>query len=266
MFELFHYGFIVRAFIAGIIVAITAPLIGTFLVAKRHAMFADTLAHVSLAGITLGIVIGVNPVLTALLVAVVSALLIEELRRKNLSGETALSLFLSGGLALAVVLIGFKRGFNVDIFSYLFGSIATVSESDLFIIGILGIVTVLTVKMLYKELLYTVFNEEMARVSGMSTHMLNFVLTTLTAVVVVASIRIVGVLLIGALMVIPVVTASLISKSFKQTLLLSVVLSLCVVITGLFASYYFNVPAGGSIVLLALGVFGLVSINKKGSW
>ncbi|MEK7166404.1 MAG: metal ABC transporter permease, partial [Patescibacteria group bacterium] len=198
--------------------------------------------------------------------AVVSALLIEELRRKNLSGETALSLFLSGGLALAVVLIGFKRGFNVDIFSYLFGSIATVSESDLFIIGILGIVTVLTVKMLYKELLYTVFNEEMARVSGMSTHMLNFVLTTLTAVVVVASIRIVGVLLIGALMVIPVVTASLISKSFKQTLLLSVVLSLCVVITGLFASYYFNVPAGGSIVLLALGVFGLVSINKKGSW
>ena len=259
--EIFHYSFMVRAFIAGSVIGIIAPLIGSFLVTRRYALMADSLAHISLAGIAVGLLIGVYPVYTALLVTIVSAIIIEWLRsERKISGEIALAMFLSGGLAVAIVLISLARGFNVDLFSYLFGSITTVRNIDLWVMGILGLTVMLTVYFFYEEFLYISFSEEAAKVSGIPVRMLNIVLVVLTAITVSLSIRIVGLLLIGALMVIPVVTAMQIAKSFIQTILYAACFGIVSVLSGLFISYYLDLAAGGTIVVVSLILFGLTSI------
>ncbi len=259
--EIFHYSFMVRAFIAGSVIGIIAPLIGSFLVTRRYALMADSLAHISLAGIAVGLLIGVYPVYTALLVTIVSAIIIEWLRsERKISGEIALAMFLSGGLAVAIVLISLARGFNVDLFSYLFGSITTVRNIDLWVMGILGLTVMLTVYFFYEEFLYISFSEEAAKVSGIPVRMLNIVLVVLTAITVSLSIRIVGLLLIGALMVIPVVTAMQIGKSFARTILYAACFGIISVLSGLFISYYADLAAGGTIVVVSLILFGLTSI------
>ena len=259
--EIFHYSFMVRAFIAGSVIGIIAPLIGSFLVTRRYALMADSLAHISLAGIAVGLLIGVYPVYTALLVTIVSAIIIEWLRsERKISGEIALAMFLSGGLAVAIVLISLARGFNVDLFSYLFGSITTVRNIDLWVMGILGLTVMLTVYFFYEEFLYISFSEEAAKVSGIPVRMLNIVLVVLTAITVSLSMRIVGLLLIGALMVIPVVTAMQIAKSFIQTILYAACFGIISVLSGLFISYYADLAAGGTIVVVSLILFGLTSI------
>ena len=259
--EIFHYSFMVRAFIAGSVIGIIAPLIGSFLVTRRYALMADSLAHISLAGIAVGLLIGVYPVYTALLVTIVSAIIIEWLRsERKISGEIALAMFLSGGLAVAIVLISLAHGFNVDLFSYLFGSITTVRNIDLWVMGILGLTVMLTVYFFYEEFLYISFSEEAAKVSGIPVRMLNIVLVVLTAITVSLSMRIVGLLLIGALMVIPVVTAMQIAKSFIQTILYAACFGIISVLSGLFISYYADLAAGGTIVVVSLILFGLTSI------
>jgi len=261
MLEIFQYGFMLRAFAAGIIVAVISPLIGTFLVTRKYSLISDTLSHVSLAGVMLGLLIGINPIFTALGVALLAAWLIERIRgEKKVSGETVLSLFLSGGLAIAVILMGLGKGFGVDLFSYLFGSITTVRNEDLFIILILGTVVLVTILMMYKKLLYVCYDEEGARVAGLPVKSINFLLITLAAFTVVVAMRIVGVLLIGALMTIPAITAMQVAKSFKQSLVLSVFLSLAAVTGGLWLAFYFNLAAGGAIVILALTFFGISRI------
>ena len=256
MLEIFQYSFMIRAFIAGILVGIIAPIVGTFLVSRRYSLIADSLSHVALSGVAIGLITKTYPVYAALAVTVSAAIAIEKLRvSKRISGESALAIFLSGGLALSVVLIGLAGGFNVDLFSYLFGSITTVRSQDLWIILALGIIVIGLLYSLYKELFYISFDEEAARVSGVPTDFLNTLLVILTAVTIVLSMRIVGVLLIGALMVIPTITAAQIAKSFKQVIFISLILSLTAVISGLFFAYYLNVPAGGSIVVIALTFF-----------
>jgi zinc transport system permease protein len=225
---------------------------------------ADSLAHISLAGVALGLLFGVYPVYTAILAAVVTAIIIERLRtERGVSGEVALAMFLSGGLAIAIVLIGLAKGFNVDLFSYLFGSITTVRAVDLWIISSLGIITLITIYFFYQELLYVSFDEEAAQVSGIPTKLTNLILVILTAITVSLSMRIVGTLLIGALMVIPVVAAMQIARSFKQILFFAIMFSLFATITGLTLSYYLNLAAGGTIVVLSLIVFGVISIFHK---
>lgn len=258
--EIFQYGFMVRAFIAGSIIGVIAPLIGVFLVTRRYALMADSLAHISLAGIAIGVLTGMNPVYTALVVTIISAIIIEKLRsERKISGETALAMFLSGGLAVAVVLMSLAHGMNVDLFSYLFGSITTVRESDVRVMGMLGMLVVLAVYFFYDEFLYISFSEESAQVSGIPVRFLNMVLMVLTAITVSLAMRIVGLLLIGALMVIPVVTAMQAGKSFIQTLFLAIGFGLVSVVSGLFVSYYANVSAGGTIVVVALVLFGITS-------
>lgn len=256
MFEIFQYSFMIRAFQAGIIVAFICPLIGIFLVLRRYSLMADTLAHVSLAGVAIGLIAKVNPIITALITSVVSSIVIERLREtKKVYGESALALFLSGSLALAIVLISLARGFNVDLFSFLFGSITTVAEGDIGIILVLGIAVAFIVMAFYKELLYISFDEETARVSGIPTRFINAILIVITATTIAISMRIVGILLISALIVIPVVTALLFRKGFKQTIILAEFVSLSSVIIGIFVSYYLNIAAGGSIVLITLFIF-----------
>ncbi|MBI4991406.1 metal ABC transporter permease [Candidatus Gottesmanbacteria bacterium] len=264
MLEIFQYSFMVRAFIAGIVIGIIAPLIGNFLVARRYSLMADSLSHMSLAGVAIGLITGIYPIYTAMIVAVAGSIAIELLRtEKRISGEVVLAMFLSGSLAIAIVLISFARGFNVYLFSYLFGSISTVREIDLWIISGLGLVVLTVIFFFYKELVYIAFDEEAAKVSGVKVRLLNIVLVILTAVTVSLSMRIVGALLIGALMVIPVVAAMQLRKSFKQTVLFAIMFGLISVISGLFISYYLNLAAGGTIVVLALALFGVTIILNK---
>lgn len=265
MFALFQYDFIIRAFAAGIITAIVAPLIGMFLVVRRYSLMADTLSHVALVGVAVGLLAGFSPVLGALVVAVLASILIERLREtKKVFGESILALFLSGGLALAVVLISVGHGFSIDLMSFLFGSITTVAQSDIYIISAIGIFILATVLLFYKEFFLVAFNEELAQASGINVRVLNLLLIILAAVTVSVAMRIIGVLLIGALMIIPIVSAIQFRLSFFRTLVLGVILSLISVIVGLYSSYYLNLASGGTIVVVALIIFGISLLaNRK---
>lgn len=264
MLDIFHYSFMVRAFLAGIAIGIVAPLIGTFLVAKRYALIADSLAHVSLAGVAFGVLLGINPLLGALLIAVSAAFVMEKLRAdKRITAEVALAIFLSSGLAVAVVLIGLNNRANIDLMSFLFGSITTVTVSDVWIIGGLAATILVAVTVLYRHLAYTSFDEEQAQASGLRVQLLNQTLVVLAALTVVLALRIVGGLLIGALTVIPVAAASQIAKSFRQTIFWAIAIGLVAVVAGLFASFYLNLAAGGTIVITALLFFFVCLAAKR---
>jgi zinc transport system permease protein len=261
MLDIFNYTFMIRALIAGGIMAIVAPLIGVFLVSKRYSLMADTLSHVCLAGVAIGLLTKTYPVYTALIVAVLAAIMIQKLNEdKKLAGESTLALFLSGGLALATVLIGFAGGFNVDLFSYLFGSITTVTNTDVYLTFTLGFIVVSTIGIIYKQLMYVALDEEAAKVNGIPVKRINYMFLILTAVTIALTIRIVGVLLVSALMVIPVLTASLVARSFKQTIFYAILFGLYFVILGLYISFNFDIAAGGSIVLFALVNFMLFKL------
>lgn len=264
MFEIFHYSFMIRAFIAGAIIAVIAPLIGSFLVVRRFSLVTDTLAHIALAGVAIGILTKTQPLIATVVTTMISAIFIERIRAsKNIPGEVVLAMFLPGGLALSVILMSFAHGFNADLFSYLFGSITTVQPQEIWLMLFLGMGVVATIVLLYKKLLYTVFDEESAKVSGIPVALVNLLLILLTAIIVSLSMRVIGILLIGALMVIPVTTAMQIAISFRHSLFLAIFFALIAVIAGLFIAYYFNLPAGGTIVLISLVIFGVVGIIRK---
>lgn len=264
LLDIFQYSFMIRAFLAGMMIALIAPLIGNFLVIRRFSLIADTLSHIALAGVAIGLLTHTQPLVATVILTVIAAVVIEKLRTgKNIPGDAVLAMFLPGGLALSIVLISLANGFNANLFSFLFGSITTVQSNELILILVLGVTTMATVCLLYKKLLYSSFDEESARVSGINISLVNTILVVLTAITVSLSMRVVGVLLIGALMVIPTVTGMQLAKSFRQSVYLSLVFALIAVIFGLFAAYYFNLPAGGAIVLLSLLIFAFVALVKK---
>jgi zinc transport system permease protein len=264
MLEIFQYDFMVRAFAAGLIIGLLAPVVGIFLVVKRYSLLADTLSHVSLVGVAAGVLFGFNPIGGALVASTIAAFGMEKLREKRqIFGESVLALFLSGSLAIALILLSLSNGLNVNIFSYLFGSITTVSASDLWIIGIFGAAVIVTVKILFKKLFLISFDEELAKANGLAVGVLNILLMVLAAIAVALSMRVVGTLLVGALMVIPVLTAIQFGKSFSKTLVLAVLTSLISVIVGLFSSFYLSLPSGAAIVACALVLFGFSLLKEK---
>ena len=263
--EFLEYGFMHRAFVAGAMTALICPAIGVFLVPRRLSLIADTLAHVALAGVALGLFLGVSPVLAALVVTVVGAVGMERLRSRGaLQGDAALAVFLSGGFALAVVLISLARGFNADLFAILFGSILTVSPTDLWLIVTLGAVVGLAIGTFYKQLFAVTLNEDLARTSGVPVAGLNLMLTVLTALTTVVAMRMVGVLLVSAMIVIPTLTGFRLGRSFRQAMAIAIGMALLSVAFGLVAAYYLRLAAGGAIVLTALLVFALASLGRRG--
>jgi len=264
MLAIFAYDFMVRAFIAGVITAVIAPTIGIFLVTRRYSYMADTLAHVSLAGLAMGYLLSFQPILTALIASVIAALSIESLRAsKRLFGETALSLFLSGGLSLAAVLLSIGKTANLNLGSLLFGSITTVSIEDVVTIGCLAALVLAFIVLLYKELFAVSFDEELAETSGFKVRLINNLLVILAAMTVSLALRTVGVLLVGALMIIPVVAALQWRKGFLQTLIFSIGISVLSVISGIIISFYLGFASGGTIVLIAIGIFILSALWKR---
>ncbi len=247
------------------VIGLVAPMIGMFLVLRRFAIFADALGHAALMGVALGVLLGISPVLAALVVCMGVAFVVERLRaHRRLPSEATLALFLSGSLAIAIVIISLTQGFSVNIMGYLFGSITTVQSSDLWVIVGLGVIAILVIVGLFKELFYISFDEESARVSGLPIRYINLILVGLAALTVALAMRIVGILLVGALMVIPVLSAFQIARSFTGALKLAVAFSLVSVLTGLVSSYYLDVAAGGAIVVVALFFF-LISLAFKRS-
>lgn len=261
MLNPFAYDFIIRGTTAGIIIALIAPIIGIFLVLRRYSMIADTLSHVSLSGVALGLLLRINPLLTAIFTTVISSIAIERLRSsKKIYGESALALFLSGSLALAVVLLSLSRNFNASLFSFLFGSIATVSATDIVTVLITGLLVILAVSLLFKELVYISFDEESAQVSGIKTNLLNTIFIGLTALTISISIPVVGVLLISALLTIPVISAMQFGKPLIPTMIIAQVISVSSVILGILASFYLNLAPGGIIVLTSIFFFFVTQV------
>jgi zinc transport system permease protein len=264
MFEILQYDFMVRALEAGLLIGLVAPLIGIFLVLRRYSLIADTLSHVSLAGIAIGLLLHLNPLFTALGASTISSLAIERLRTsKRVYGETALSIFLSGSLAVAIVLIGLSHGFNVDLFSYLFGSIVTVRSSDIILIGVMSTVVAILMLLFYKQLVYISFDEDAARVSGIPVTLFNNIFIIIAATAITIAIPVVGILLISALLVIPVITALQLKKGFLKTLLWAEFFSVFSILSGIIASFYLNISSGGTIVLCMLILFFAVMVLNK---
>lgn len=264
MWEILQYNFIIRGLEAGIVIAVIAPLIGIFLVLRRFSLIADTLSHVSLAGVAIGLILKINPLATAIAAALISSVAIEKLRfSQKIFGESALALFLSGSLAVAVILLSLSHGFNVNIFNYLFGSIVTVKQEDLSVILLLGAVVLVSVVLFYKELVFISFDEEAAKVSGIPVARINTLLIILSALTVSLSIPIVGVLLISALIVIPVVSALQFKTGFVKTILIAQTISVFSVIAGIVISFYFDLASGGTIVFITLVFFVLSYLLRQ---
>ena len=265
MIEMFDYPFMQRAFVAGVIIAVLASVGGSFIVLRRYSLLSETLAHVSLVGVSLGLLFGFSPLWMAVLASVAASWLIEYLRSYHgMYSDSILAIFLSGSLALAIIIVSLAGSFNASLFSYLFGSILSVSNEDLWVMGVFGTIALAVLVVFFKELYFIAFDEEVARASGIRVRMLNFLLVSIIAVIIALSIRVVGTLLIGALMVIPPVSAIRFGFGFFKTTLLAVAIALASVLVGLGGSYLFSLPSGAAIVmvLLLFFVFALV-MNRR---
>jgi len=244
------------AFATGAIVGVLAPAVGFFLVERRMSLIGDGIGHVAFAGVAAGFLLGISPVLTALVAAVIGATAIEWLRtQRRTAGDQALALVFYTGLAAGIVLISAAGALDVGLFAFLFGSILTVTSGDLALVAALGGVALATIAILYPALAAAVLDEEGARVAGVPIGPLNVLLAVLTAFTVALSMRIVGILLIAALMVLPVIAAARVAWSMKSTILLATAIGLGSVLVGLTVAYYADLPPGGTIVLTAAGAF-----------
>jgi zinc transport system permease protein len=257
-FEILTYTFMHRALISGIAIAILCSVIGLFLVLRRYSLFGDAIAHSSFGGIALGLLAGVYPLWTAYGVSIISALIITKIKdRYNISGDASIAVLLSSGIAAGLVIISFSGGFTIDIFSFLFGSILLVSVNDTILILALTGVILIVILLLYRQILYSTFNEEQAKVSGVPVEKINYLIIFMAGITVVTSIQLVGVLLISALFVIPNVTAIMYGKGFKQTAIISMSFSVFSVVVGILISYIFDITPAGTIVLLSIAILAI---------
>lgn len=269
--DMLHFDFLRHTFITGILIGIIAPLLGTFLVVRRLALLADALSHVTLAGIAFGLFIEkqitvplITPFYGGLGASVIGAILIEKLRSVySAYQEIGIPIILSAGVGISVILISLANGFNTDLFNYLFGSVSAVSRQDFYTIIVITIIVLAIIFLFYKELLTLSFDEEHAIVSGIHANRIHFLFIVLTALVIAASIRIVGVLLVSALMTLPVASAMRIAVSYKQLIFYSILFAELSVIIGLITGYYLNIPPGGTIVVTAIIILLIVLSMKK---
>jgi zinc transport system permease protein len=256
----FELSFMQRALVAGLVVGAFAPMIGTFLVQKRMSLIGDGIGHLAFAGVAVGAAAGVYPLWTALVVSVAGALGLEWLRaRRRASGDLALALFFYSGIALGIVLL--SRQLNpTNVLVYLFGQILTVTDGEMLTTLALGVVVAAAILGVRRPLFAVVADEEWARVAGLPVGPLNNLLAVTTAVAVVASMRVVGILLVAGLMVLPVASGQLVARSFRGTMGWAMAVGVGSVIVGLVASRLWNLASGGTIVLVAAATFAIVAV------
>lgn len=251
--DIFTYEFMQRAFMAGLIVALMCPLIGTFIVIKRQSLLSEGLGHVAFAGVTGASLLSIYPPLGAAILTVLTAIGIELVRRRqNQYTDMILALFFYTGLALAVIFATMSTMPSTGLLNFLFGSILTVTDTDIMTIAGVAVVVALTVYFMYSKLLFTAFDEQIAVTAGIAVGRINMLFAILTALVVVMGMTIVGILLIGALMIVPVAAAHLWRRGFGQTLIISEIYSLASVSLGLLGAFEYDLAPGGTIVLVAI--------------
>jgi len=258
--SIFDADFMRLAFATGAVVGVLAPAVGFFLVQRRMSLIGDGIGHVAFAGVAAGYLLGISPVATALVASVGGAVTIEWLRtRRRAAGDQALALLFYTGIAAGVVLISAAGALNANLFAFLFGSILTVTRGDLLLVSVLGVVGLALIAAFYRALVAAALDEEGARVSGVPVGLLNVLLAALAGVTIAVSMRIVGILLIAALMVLPVIAASRVAWSIRSNMLIAIGIGLGSVFIGLTAAYYANLAPGGAIVLVAAGAFVVAS-------
>lgn len=263
--EILTADFFQRALTGGLLIGLTAPLIGIFLVLRRLSMIGDTLAHVTIAGVALGFLIEVYPIGVGLVFAVVASFAIEKLRKAYKGyAELSIAVIMAGGVALASLFFTLGMGYNNDVVSYLFGSIYTLDTTDLYVVGAVTIVVVAIISVFFKEMFLLTFEEDAASVSGLPVKLLNLLITVMTALVVSTAIKIVGALLVSALLTIPAACSLLIARSFKSSVIFSVVIAEIAVVAGLMTAGIWNLAPGATIVLLLIAMLILTLIGKKG--
>ena len=258
--SIFDADFMRLAFATGAVVGVLAPAVGFFLVQRRMSLIGDGIGHVAFAGVAAGYLLGISPVATALVASVGGAVTIEWLRtRRRAAGDQALALLFYTGIAAGVVLISAAGALNANLFAFLFGSILTVTRGDLLLVSVLGVVGLALIAAFYRALVAAALDEEGARVSGVPVGLLNVLLAALAGVTIAVSMRIVGILLIAALMVLPVIAASRVAWSIRSNMVIAIGIGLGSVFVGLTAAYYANLAPGGAIVLVAAGAFVVAS-------
>jgi zinc transport system permease protein len=251
LWEALHFGFMQRALLAGSLIAVCCAFLGVFLVLRRFSLIGDGLAHFSFATVGLGLLLQVYPLYVAVPCVVLAALAILYLPSKaTLYGDAAIGMFSALGVAGGVMLASLGGGFNVDLFSYLFGDILAVSHNEVIMTTVLSLVVIALILMLYQELFAITFDEQYAAVLGINTARINRYLAVLTALTVVLGIKVVGTMLVSSLLVFPCVSALQVCRSFKTAILLATLIGLGSVIGGIFLAFLLNLPAGATIVLL----------------
>ncbi len=261
--EIFSYAFMQKGLIAGAAIAVICSLLGTFLVLRRYSLFGDALAHMAFGGISVGMFSGIYPLWTAYAVSILGALGITKLRKSTkISGDAAIAVLLVSGFGVGVLLISATGGFSVDLFSFLFGSILLISNEDTITIILISIGIVGALVMLRKQLLHSTFDEEQAKVGGINVDRLNYVFVVIAGVTVITSMRLVGILLISALIVLPNITSMMFGKGFKYTVIISMSISVFSVVTGIILSYYLDLAPSGTIVMISVAILVGVLIAK----
>jgi zinc transport system permease protein len=264
LLDLFGYQFFQNALIGGIIAAVACGLVGLFLILKKEAMVGDGLSHTAFGGIALGLLLGVNPLLTALGVSVLAVFAISYMRQKKIAtSDSAIAVMLALGFSAGLIVISIAGGFNVEIFSYLFGSILTIDLMDLALVSLLGLSVLLFIGFFRRELLSMVFDEEDSRIMGIPTRRLSMVFDLLVAVTIVLSIKVIGTILVVALLVLPGLCALKLNFSFRKTLLAAVGFSILGTTIGIMLSAVFNVVTAGVIVFVLVLFFLLTLFYKK---
>ncbi len=258
MEDLFSYAFMQRAFLAGLGVSVTCAILGVFLVLRRDAMVGHGLAHVTFGGVALGLLLYVTPILVALGVAVLSALGILKLKeRAGVYGDTAIGIISSLGMAMGIFLVSIAGGFNLDLFGYLFGNVLAISPEEVWVAFSLALAVLIALALFYQEFVFLTFDPESAKASGVQVGRLDAVMAVLTAVTVVLGMKVVGILLVSALMVISAAASLQVARSFKEALFISAVLAGGTALCGLVAAFYLDWPSSGTIVTIS-GVLFLI--------
>jgi zinc transport system permease protein len=265
--NIFYYEFVQRAFLAGILIAAVSSILGVFLVLRRFSLIGDGLAHVTFGSVAVVMLLGVSPLYITLatlpLVMLSSLAILKITRSKLIQPDAAIGIVSSIGIATGIVLASLSGGYNLDLFSYLFGNILTVTQTELLLSFVVFLIVAATVIIFYDDLLALTFDEELAQTMGIKTKMINTILFLLTAVVAVLAMKIAGIMLVSAMLILPPLTALQLSFSFRMTIISSVLFSILSVVCGLFLAFLLNLPAGGTIVIINIGFLLFVFGAKK---
>lgn len=267
--ELLSYPFLQRAFIVGSLIAVSSSLLGIFLVLRKYSMIGDGLAHVSFATVALALLLNTSPLIISIPIVIGASFIILKLSEENrIGGDAAIALVSSTAIAIGVFISSLASGFNVDLFSYLFGSILIISKLDVYLSVILSIVVITTVLYYYHDMFAVTYDLEFAKVSGLNTKRINQLIAVLTSITIVLGIRVVGTMLISSFIIFPTVIALKLQTGFKKTIIIAVTFSLFSVIAGILVSIIFDFPTGATIVLLNAILFVVTSlfsiVTKKG--